>query len=451
MSLENYNIGATEFKKNNYSLSVDYFTKAINENHLLGNSFSVAYFYRASSYYYLNEFEKAIEDFDEAFKALFDDFKLFLFRGLSYFNLKKYEEAIVDLKKVIELKNDFEGAYVYLYEIYRLINSDDLAKNTFVKIINLNPNNINVISKLGSKYIDGNLYDLAKLIYLDIYNLYPTSLNAIQGLAITNGHLKNHSEGIKYFDMLINLDPENADHHIKNRELSYLEMVNNEKLNNKAIEVEKILEKAESDTKQLNLNKQKVENWKKDILNALIKEGTFDMQMFNHYYNKDDTGKSFMENIAYNNKAYNYLNNLGLVNRKFCPITGEGIDESFNYTIFGRCIYLSQKGLEICHSINREEHGKRNTKLSYDEILQEKRRGKSKANRFTSIITIINAIISIYLSFIIVNPSGYFSFILFAIICVIFFFVFMWFLDVFLSDMLILIYSYFITLTTKKK
>jgi tetratricopeptide (TPR) repeat protein len=426
INLKNYNIGTSEFNNSNYQLSLEYFTKSIVENHLLGNSFSLAYFYRAMSYYNLNGFEKAIKDFDEAALALFDDFELFLYRGISYFKLKKYDKAIVDFKKVIKLKNDFEEAYIYLYEIYRIIKSEKLAKKTFIKILELNPNNINVINQIGLKYIDMDLYDLAKHIYLDVYNLYPSNLNAIQGLAISNGHLGKYSEAIKYFDILIDLDFENAGHHIKNKELSCFEL--NKFVNNEKVPYKPIMNEKTSKTMQLNLNEQRIQRWKNDILDALTKDETFDIAQFNQYLEQDDFGKSFIENIAYNSKAYHYLNNLGLVNQKYCPITGEDIDESFNYSVSGRHIFISQNGLEIFNSINRKDHSTENTKLFFENTkpFQEKEKSSSKTNRFIPVIIFVNAIISAYLSFIILNISSSSSHLFFAVLCLFFFFILMW-------------------------
>lgn len=88
-------------------------------------------------------------------------------------------------------------------------------------------------------------------------------------------------------------------------------------------------------------------NWQKDIYAALEKEGSFDMKNWMTKSENDDNGLGFMEDVAYYKNVYEYLNHLGLVNRGFCPITGEKIDGSFNYAIYGRTIFVSERALEI--------------------------------------------------------------------------------------------------------
>lgn len=179
INFENYNLGVDEYEKQNYKSSIDYFTKSILDNQTLGNSFSLAYFFRASSYFFLEEYYKAIKDFEEASIAMFDDYRVYYFKGLSHFNLKHYDEAISDLNKTIELKNDFEDSYIKLYEIYRIICSNKLAKEMLVKTIAINPNNIDVVSKLCEKYNYENFGDLSKMFQLDFFSLFPDDPNAI--------------------------------------------------------------------------------------------------------------------------------------------------------------------------------------------------------------------------------------------------------------------------------
>lgn len=87
--------------------------------------------------------------------------------------------------------------------------------------------------------------------------------------------------------------------------------------------------------------------WQNDILKALENEGSFDMVKWKNLYEKDEDGFAFMENVAYDKREYEYLSKLGLVNRGFCPITGEIIDNSDKYSIFGRTVHLSSNALEI--------------------------------------------------------------------------------------------------------
>lgn len=195
INFENYELGVVEYKKQNYTSSIDYFTKAIIDNQSLGNSFSLAYFFRASAYFYLEQYYKAIKDFEEASIGMFDDYRVYFFKGLSHFYFKQYDEAIIDLNKVIELKNDFEDSYIQLYEIYRIICSGKLAKEMLDKMIAINPNNIEVVSKLCKKYNYESFGDLSKVFHLDYFSLFPNDPKAIESSKEITSTIPRFSNG----------------------------------------------------------------------------------------------------------------------------------------------------------------------------------------------------------------------------------------------------------------
>lgn len=399
MIFENYNIGAEAIKNQQYKESIQHFTKAINENNSIGCSFSLAYFYRATAYYYTGEFEKAIADFDESSNVMSDDFKFYLFRGLTYFSLKKYDEAETDFNKVIKINVDFSQVNIYLYEIYKIKNKDNLSLTLAKKIIESNPRGINELSNLGTKFLDQDDFLVAKNIYLDIYKLCPGSVSAVQGLAIANGHLKNYEESITFFDLLIKLDPENTEHHKKNRELS-LNEINN---------VQNLTVSNSKDT--INNSKQNPNKWQNDICAALEKEESFDIKKWKSKFDNDDYGLDFMEEIAKNKNIFDYISELGLVNRGFCPITGEKIDKSFNYSIYGRTIYVSEKALELGKEKKQkfmEQFQKENP--NYEANLKQAKAFVAKANpyiqkpKYDNITFFGSLFLSGYLSYKIVSP-----------------------------------------------
>ena len=394
MIFENYNIGAEAIKNQQYKESIQYFTKAINENNLIGCSFSLAYFYRATAYYYTSEFEKALIDFNESVNVMKDDFKFYLFRGLTYFSLKNYDEAETDFNKVIEINVDFYEVNIYLYEIYKIKNKDNLSLTLAKKIIESNPRGINELSKLGTKHLDQDSFQIAKNIYLDIYKLCPESVSAIQGIAIANGHLKNYEESTAFFDLLIKLDPENIEHHKKNRELSLNELNN---VDNLPVSTSKDI---------INNSKQNPNKWQNDILSALELEGTFRMDYWNDKLNADIEGFIFMQSVAQSQPAYSYLDSLGLVNRGFCPITGEKIEKGWKYDSNGRKIYLSERANEI-GAKKKEEISKKleeahRKNLENSPELKKREQAAEMRNIYWRLVSIS---VAFWLTYRIINPS----------------------------------------------
>lgn len=62
--------------------------------------------------------------------------------------------------------------------------------------------------------------------------------------------------------------------------------------------------------------------------------------------------------VAYSLTIYEHLNSKGLVNRGFCPITGEKIGTEHFWEFFGRKVFISEKGKALAQEWDKKEHVK---------------------------------------------------------------------------------------------
>ena len=121
----------------------------------------------------------------------------------------------------------------------------------------------------------------------------------------------------------------------------------------------------------LGISNQRVYDWHKSILKALQDDG---YTMSDFYFTSHNLNNcALLQHVAFKENSYNFLNSKGLINRGFCPITGESINNSFNFNIFGRVVYLSKTGLETCENIKRREWNRGNPKIDYDTAQRLKR------------------------------------------------------------------------------
>lgn len=102
------------------------------------------------------------------------------------------------------------------------------------------------------------------------------------------------------------------------------------------------------------------EQWMKDICDELniagITIGT-DLKTTKWDSSNFENSIEFMKNyVTLSSSIYEHLNSKGLVNRGYCPITGEKIDYKHVYQIFGRKVYISARGEQLCKEWDREEH-----------------------------------------------------------------------------------------------
>ncbi len=92
------------------------------------------------------------------------------------------------------------------------------------------------------------------------------------------------------------------------------------------------------------------ERWIKDIITEL---NNANMQMpkekgggkwdISKFESEIEFIKSY---VVFSASIYDFLNSKGLINRGFCPVTGDKIGYDHNYKFFDRIIYLSKQGVD---------------------------------------------------------------------------------------------------------
>lgn len=160
-------------------------------------------------------------------------------------------------------------------------------------------------------------------------------------------------------------------------------------------------------------------NWQKDIYKALENEGTFDMKNWKTKSEIEDNGLGFMEDVAYYKREYDYLNSLNLVNRGFCPITGEKIDDCLNYAIYGRTIFVSEKALELGKLKKQQFREKfQNENPNFQSNLKQAKsfldntKPYSVKPRYDNITFFSSLFLSGYLSYKIIKPISFWGYII---------------------------------------
>lgn len=116
--------------------------------------------------------------------------------------------------------------------------------------------------------------------------------------------------------------------------------------------------------------------WQEDILKSLENNSLIDFNKWKTLSESDDTGIEFMEKIATDKYVYEHLDSRRLVNRGFCPINGEQIDNTAEYLFFDRGIYLSKSAMDISKAIKIQKQ------KEFDEKNREYKANAEKAKAF---------------------------------------------------------------------
>lgn len=208
LEVSNYNLGASAFENGNYTESVLYYTNAIADNPLI--EFSLAYLWRGLAYYFLKDYQKAIQDLNEANSGLQNELKIHNWRGLSYKELGKYQEAIKDLKLAIEIEPRWVEPHVDLCELGLLVENLHLSNEYFNRLSVLDRNNISLVIQRADDNEKHGRYELALKMCNFILSIIKNEKRCLQIRGICNAKLMNYGLARNDFNKIIELYPDDA-------------------------------------------------------------------------------------------------------------------------------------------------------------------------------------------------------------------------------------------------
>ena len=110
---------------------------------------------------WLDEYAKAIDDFNMSITLNPDQPVVYTMMGDSYSSLRDYERAIQNYSMAIQLDPNNEWTYTSRGMAYFFMNRDDYAINDLNYVLRLNPNNYAAYVNLGLVYKGQGLNDLA--------------------------------------------------------------------------------------------------------------------------------------------------------------------------------------------------------------------------------------------------------------------------------------------------
>jgi tetratricopeptide (TPR) repeat protein len=160
--------------------SVTLWSNALEKNNKSPRNIS----HRAKAYYKLEDYTKAIEDYNWYIHLKNDNAEAYYDRGLCYFGLKKFNEAIVDFNKAIEINNKYYDAYYNKGIVYNDVGDFNKAITAYTNAIKHKPDFIDAYYNRAGAYFMNKQYSLALEDALKAqklgFNVEPGFINAIK-------------------------------------------------------------------------------------------------------------------------------------------------------------------------------------------------------------------------------------------------------------------------------
>lgn len=167
--------------------------------------------YRALCYYELGKFKEAIKDFTSVLKANIDDdvkFVMYIGRGNSYLKLNDYDKAVKDYD--IVLSTEPKNLDALLGKANAFIQNQNKDANKILKeIILLYPNDMNAIFLIAQLYYDNKEYEQAILFFSKAISQNFNYLESLNFRGISYYEIKDLEKAIQDFKLYTQIDTSN--------------------------------------------------------------------------------------------------------------------------------------------------------------------------------------------------------------------------------------------------
>ncbi|MDR0916965.1 MAG: tetratricopeptide repeat protein [Oscillospiraceae bacterium] len=178
------------------------------------------YFNEGDLLYDNNEYERAIECYNEAVRLAPADDAAYNKRGIAYGKLERYDEAIADITEAIRLDPDYAAAYNNRGIAYGKLERYDEAIADFTEAIRLNPDLAIAYNNRGFLFIKLDRMDEAFRDINEAISLDPNFAEAFDSRGVYHTKLEHYDDAIADFSKTLELNP-SLDETYANRAIAY--------------------------------------------------------------------------------------------------------------------------------------------------------------------------------------------------------------------------------------
>jgi lipoprotein NlpI len=156
---------AAEAERNNFDLSIDYCTQAIQSDVLSDQELAAVFNNRGLAYYNKKDYERAVQDYDQALRLGLKDADLLYRRGLVYLENNDYTRAIQDFDEALKLNAEHVAVLQKRGWAYESKKDYDQAIRDYDRAISLQPTDGRAFIRRASALQEKRLYERALADY----------------------------------------------------------------------------------------------------------------------------------------------------------------------------------------------------------------------------------------------------------------------------------------------
>jgi len=170
----------------------------------------MAYNNRGNVYLDQEEYQKALDDYNNVLAIDSTYYNAYLNRGIVYRRTGQPDKALADYNTTIRLNPKIFKAYLNRGNIYFDRQQDSLAMADYNKVLEMAPNSPDVYSNMGAIYARGGKYEEALKMFDQALQLKPEFISAMMNKAITLEYLNRLDEALATYDLYLRYKPDHS-------------------------------------------------------------------------------------------------------------------------------------------------------------------------------------------------------------------------------------------------
>jgi tetratricopeptide (TPR) repeat protein len=198
------------YKSNDPGTAIRYCTQAIESRQLSGKHLAFAFYTRGNAYNEQREFDRAIEDYNEAIRLNPRHANGFSNRGVAFTQKGEYDRAIESFNDAIRLDPNHVDAFTNRGVALTRKGEYDRAIESFNDAIRLNPNRAGVRFDRGNAHRLKSDYNRAIDDYNEAIRLNPNHASAFSNRGIAYGRKGEYDLAIQSYGEALRLNPKNV-------------------------------------------------------------------------------------------------------------------------------------------------------------------------------------------------------------------------------------------------
>jgi tetratricopeptide (TPR) repeat protein len=191
--------------------AIQYCTEAIKSGRLTDYELVHSLNNRGWAYYRKGDYDRAVQDYNQAIHLKPDYAYVLNNRGLVYYRQGDYDRAIQDYDQAIHLKPDYAGAFNNRGLAYESKRDSERAIQDFDQAVKLSPDSAEALYDRGKVYADEAQFDRAIKDYSRALALKPDYAQALKERSNTYMYRHDDDRALKDINRAIELKPSDTD------------------------------------------------------------------------------------------------------------------------------------------------------------------------------------------------------------------------------------------------